>query len=139
VFQSVSALVLVIAFAIAGLDPLVGVFGSMAGVSTVGMVMLMLTTSVAVPVFFYRHPTARRGRILPTYVLPVFAVVGLVVSLVLVVTNFTLVTGQSIAISAGLAAIPLIAAIVGFAMPRSRMLTAPAQTTTAENHLEDDS
>ena len=138
-FQSVSALGLVIAFAIAGLDPLVGVFGSMAGVSTVGMVILMLTTSVAVPVFFHRHPAARRGRILPTFVLPVFAVVGLVVSLVLVVANFTLVTGQSIAISAGLAAIPLIAAIIGFAMPRSRMLRAPAQTTSAENPLTDGS
>jgi amino acid transporter len=133
VFQSVTALVLVIASAIAGLDPLVGVFGSMAGVSTVGMVILMLTTSVAVPVFFYRHATARRGRILPTFVLPVLAVAGLVVSLVLVVANFTLVTGQSVAMSAGLAAIPLIASIVGFAMPRSRMLRAPAQTTLAEN------
>ena len=48
-------LVIVAILAILGIDPLVGVFGSMAGVATVGMVLLMLTTSVAVLVYFVRQ------------------------------------------------------------------------------------
>ena len=41
--QTMTAGVIVAILAILGIDPLVGVFGSMAGVATVGMVPLMLT------------------------------------------------------------------------------------------------
>ncbi|MFJ4206513.1 hypothetical protein ACIP2Y_43850 [Streptomyces sviceus] len=61
IVQTSTALVRVGACALIGLDPLVGVFGSMAGVSTVGMVLLMLTTSVAVVVFFARNPNITQG------------------------------------------------------------------------------
>lgn len=91
----------------------------MAGVSTVGMVILLLMTSVAVPVFFRRNPSARRDRIVTTYALPVVAVVGLLGSLVLVLVNFTLVTGQSVAISTGLALISLLALAIGFCLRHS--------------------
>jgi amino acid transporter len=128
-FQTGTALILIAAFALAGLDPLVGVFGSMAGVSTVGIVMLMLMTSIAVPVFFYRRPAARRGRTVATFIVPVLAVVGLAVSLVLVVKNFTLVTGEPAAISTVLALIPVLALIVGISLRRSRFL---ADHTTSE-------
>ncbi|WP_228447470.1 hypothetical protein [Streptomyces paludis] len=46
--------------------PVVGVFGSMAGVATVGMVLLMLTTSVAGVVFFARDPDPARGKVWQT-------------------------------------------------------------------------
>jgi amino acid transporter len=128
-FQTATALILIAAFALAGLDPLVGVFGSMAGVSTVGIVTLMLMTSIAVPVFFYRRPSARRGRTVATFIVPVLAVVGLAVSLVLVVKNFTLVTGEPAAISTVLALIPVLALIVGISLRRSRFL---ATHTTSE-------
>jgi amino acid transporter len=65
IVQTVTALVLLAAFAVLGLDPLVGVFGSMAGVATVGMVTLMLTTSIAVLVFSHAtatSPEAASGR-----------------------------------------------------------------------------
>ncbi len=113
VVQSATALVLVVVFAIVGLDPLVGVFGSMAGVATVGMVTLMLTTSIAVVVFFARHPALARGRLLKTRIIPAVAVLGLIVSMWLVVSNFTLVTGSSVAVSVILGLIPLAALIVG--------------------------
>ena len=71
--QTVTALVLLGAFAVLGLDPLVGVFGSMAGVATVGMVILMLTTSFAVLAFFSRNPHLTQGRAWQTRTAPVLA------------------------------------------------------------------
>jgi hypothetical protein len=59
----------------------------------------------------------------------VLAVVGLAVSLVLVVKNFTLVTGEPAAISTVLALIPVLALIVGISLRRSRFL---ADHTTSE-------
>ncbi|UVS79180.1 APC family permease [Actinokineospora sp. UTMC 2448] len=125
VVQTGTALVLVLVFTLVGLDPLVGVFGSMAGVATVGMVLLMLLTSVAVVAFFLRAPEARAGRTWTTVVAPVLAVVGLLVSLWLVVSNFTLVTGGSVGVSAVLGLIPVAALIAGAAIgPRSRLVGA---------------
>lgn len=57
VVQTVTAALLLMVFVVVGLDPLVGVFGSMAGVATVGMVLLMILTSVATLVFFARRPS----------------------------------------------------------------------------------
>ncbi len=75
----------------------------MAGVATVGMVLLMLTTSIAVLVFFLRNRD--RGGLWATRIAPVLAVLGLLASLWLVLSNFTLVTGGSATLSTVLAAI----------------------------------
>ena len=115
VVQTVTALLLLAAFAVLQLDPLVGVFGSMAGVATVGMVILMLTTSLAVIVFFSRHPDLTRGRSWQTRIAPVFACVGLLGSLWLVLTNFTLVTGGSPTVSTVLALVPVAGLLMGVA------------------------
>ena len=92
--QTMTAGVIVAILAILGIGPLVGVFGSMAGVATVGMVPLMLTTSVAVPICFMRHREQADGRVWQTRFAPVLACLGLLASLWLVLTNFTLVTGR---------------------------------------------
>ena len=113
VVQTVTALVLLALFAVVGLDPLVGVFGSMAGVATIGMVILMLTTSIAVLVFFARRPELAVGHLWRTRIAPVLAVVGLIISLWLVVSNFTLVTGGSIDVSIALGLIPVAALVIG--------------------------
>jgi amino acid transporter len=113
IVQTVTALVLLAAFAVLGLDPLVGVFGSMAGVATVGMVTLMLTTSIAVLVFFTRHRDLTRGRAWQTRIAPVLASVALVGSLWLVLNKFTLVTGGSVTVSAVLALVPLVGLVIG--------------------------
>ncbi|BBX17852.1 amino acid transporter [Mycolicibacterium duvalii] len=112
VVQTVTAAVIIGVLALLGIDPLVGVFGSMAGVATVGMVTLMLTTSVAVLVFFLRERAS--GRVATTLVAPALAVAGLAGSLWLVLSNFTLVTGGSVTLSTILAAIPFVGLIVGF-------------------------
>jgi amino acid transporter len=111
--QTLTALLLLLAFAVLGLDPLVGVFGSMAGVATVGMVILMLTTSIAVLAFFSRNRELTRGRVWQTRVAPLLACAGLLASLWLVLTNFTLVTGGSATVSAVLAMVPLVGLLLG--------------------------
>ncbi|CAJ1581798.1 APC family permease [[Mycobacterium] wendilense] len=113
VVQTVTAIVIVAIFAILGIDPLVGVFGSMAGVATVGMVLMMLTTTTAVLVYFLRNPEAASGRLWQTRVVPVAALLGLLASLWLVLSNFTLVTGGSAGLSAVLAAVPFTGLVLG--------------------------
>lgn len=114
--QTLTATVLLAVLALAGLDPLVGVFGSMAGVATVGMVLLMLTTSVAVIAFFARRTDVAAGRTLRTRVAPVLAILGLLGSLWLVLSNFTLVTGGSVLVSTLLALVPAVALLAGVAL-----------------------
>lgn len=111
--QTVTAAVIVGGLAVLGIDPLVGVFGSMAGVATVGMVVLMLTTSVAVLVFFAKNREYVRGRLWQTRRAPAVACAGLLGSLWLVLSNFTLVTGGSATVSTVLAAIPFAGLLVG--------------------------
>jgi amino acid transporter len=126
VVQTVTAAVIVGVLAVSGVDPLVGVFGSMAGVATVGMVILMLTTSIAVLVFFAREPKLRAGRSWQTQVAPALACVGLVISGWLVLSNFTLVTGGSMALSAVLAAVPFLGLIIGWILGRPQGVVVPA-------------
>lgn len=114
VVQTVTAAVIVAVLAVLGIDPLVGVFGSMAGIATVGMVLLMLTTSIAVLVFFVRNRDRASGP-WTTRVAPALAVLGLLASLWLVLSNFTLVTGGSATLSTILAAIPFAGLLIGFA------------------------
>ncbi|WP_405878011.1 APC family permease [Streptomyces sp. NBC_01136] len=130
--QTATALVLVGACALIGLDPLVGVFGSMAGVSTVGMVLLMTTTSVAVVVFFARNPHLAGGKVWQTRIAPVLAVLGLLASLWLVLANFTLVTGGSTGISIVLGIIPFAAFAAGIARGPKRNLEPAAQPLSAQ-------
>ncbi|MEE6170303.1 APC family permease [Mycolicibacterium sp. 120322] len=116
--QSATALVLVVVVAVLGLDPLVQVFASMAGISTVGMLMLLILTSLAVPAFFLRNNAARRGRVLTTFVAPLAAAAGLGASAYLVLCNFTLVTDQSALVSSALTALPVLAMICGLTLTR---------------------
>ncbi len=113
VVQTVTAAVIVFILAVFGVDPLVGVFGSMAGVATVGMVILMLTTSVAVLVYFLRSREHANGRVWQTRIAPALACLGLLGSLWLVLSNFTLVTGGSAALSTMLAAVPFVGLLIG--------------------------
>ncbi|UXA09713.1 APC family permease [Mycobacterium sp. SMC-8] len=127
VVQTVTATLIIAVLAILGIDPLVGVFGSMAGVATVGMVTLMLTTSIAVLVFFLRHRDRVSGRVWTTRIAPALAVAGLLASLWLVLSNFTLVTGGSATLSTVLAAVPFAGLIVGFLAWRPSRSLSPAE------------
>ena len=77
------------------------------------MVLLMLTTSVAVLVYFLRHREQAGRRVWQTKIAPALACIGLVASLWLVLSNFTLVTGGSAALSTVLAAVPFLGLLIG--------------------------
>lgn len=129
VVQTITAAVIVFILAVFGVDPLVGVFGSMAGVATVGMVLLMLTTSVAVLVYFARHRADANGRAWQTRIAPGLACLGLLASLWLVLSNFILVTGGSTAVSTVLAAVPFLGLLIGFLVGRPERVRLPTTTT----------
>ncbi|MBB3810240.1 APC family permease [Pseudochelatococcus contaminans] len=112
--QSATAAVIIAIFALLQLDPLVEVFGSMAGVATLGMIILMLTTSLSVLGFFRERPDLVKGRVWQTRIAPTLASIGLAGCLWLVISNFTLITGGSLGISIALAAIPVAALALGW-------------------------
>ncbi|MDR3006268.1 MAG: APC family permease [Acidovorax sp.] len=115
IVQTLTAAVILAIFAALHLDPLVSVFGSMAGVATVGMVLLLSATSAAVYVFFSRHRELAGGRRFRSRIAPALAFVGLLGCAALVLSNFTLLTGGSVAVSLVLAALPFLALLVGMA------------------------
>ncbi|MFT4190051.1 MAG: APC family permease [Comamonas sp.] len=114
--QTVTAAIIVGLFAAFNVEPLVGVFGSMAGVATVGMVLLMLATSVAVLAFFARNHAVRRTIVGRAVVAPLAAIIGLSLSLWLVLSHFTMITGGGVALSALLALVPAAAFVLGYAL-----------------------
>ncbi|MDJ0491401.1 APC family permease, partial [Rhodococcus qingshengii] len=93
IVQTVSALVLVIVSALAGLDPVTEVFAWFAGVSSVGIVALMTITSVAVLVYFRRTHTDRRPW--NTIIAPALSLIGLASLLIMTVVNLPLLVGGS--------------------------------------------
>ncbi len=124
--------VLLLIFALPGLDPVVEIYTWLSGAATLGLIVLMALTSLAVLVFF-----ARRGRLgfsaWRTRIAPALALLGLLTALVLVLMNFEFLIG-----SAWLAAVfvcVLVLAIVGGAV---WALTLRARTPEVFAHLTDD-
>jgi amino acid transporter len=93
VVQTVSALVLVVASALAGLDPVTEVFAWFVGLSSVGIIALMTLTSVAVLVYFRRSPVDCRPW--NTLVAPALGLIGLAVLLVMTIAKLPLLVGGS--------------------------------------------
>lgn len=91
--QTVSALVLVIASALAGLDPVTQVFAWFVGISSVGIIALMTLTSVAVVVFFRRSRVDTRPW--HTMIAPGLGLIGLAVLLYMTAVNLPLLVGGS--------------------------------------------
>jgi amino acid transporter len=82
-------LVLVVGFALAGLDPLTNLSASLTGFGAVGLMVLITTTSLAVVVFF-----VRRGQFGWGYtVAPVLAMIGFGAVTWFALTNFPAITG----------------------------------------------
>lgn len=141
--QSGTALIVLAIFAVFNVDPLVGVFGSMAGVATVGMTILMFTTSLAVIVYFIRHPKQRAGRRWRTIVFPALACLGLIGAMALVLSNFTLVTSGSVGLSTMLAFVPFVAFGIGWVIgakkpgvrdvPYTEEITVPEAATSTQD------
>lgn len=129
--QSVSALVFVVVFAIAGMDPVAQVFAWMAGTATLGVLALMALTCVAVLVFFRR--TGVDSRPWHTVVAPVLGLAGLLVCLWLTVSNFPTLIGGSSGLAAGIGAVLVLAFVLGAVWSRRRTpdLVTPAPAVEA--------
>ncbi|CAM5743220.1 APC family permease [Mycolicibacterium aubagnense] len=91
--QTLSALVLVGASVVAGLDPVTQVFTWFVGAASVGVVVLMTLTSAAVIVFFRR--TRLDTRRWHTMVAPLLGFIGLAVLSVMTAVNLPLLVGGS--------------------------------------------
>lgn len=124
VVQTVSALVLVGLFAVAGMDPVTQVFSWMAGTATLGVLALMTMTCLAVLVFFRRSGADRR--IWHTVVAPVLGFAGLVTCLALTIGNFPTLIGGSTTLAAVIGAVLLGAFVLGLVLHR---LLRPATTS----------
>lgn len=84
--QTLTVVVLVGMFAILGLDPILQVLTWLAGISTLAIVILMLTTSIAVIVYFARTRLDRR--VWQTVIAPILGLIGLSVAAGLIVMNY---------------------------------------------------
>lgn len=101
--QSVTAAVLIGAFAVTGLDPVTQVFAWMAGTATLGVLALMAMTCLAVLAFF-RVP---RGdtRLWHTRLAPALGLAGLGTCLGLTVANFPVLIGGSAVLAVAIGAV----------------------------------
>ncbi|UQS24306.1 APC family permease [Amycolatopsis thermalba] len=125
--QSASAVALIAVFALAGMDPVTQVFSWMAGTATLGVLVLMTLTCLAVVVFFRRTRVDRRAW--HTFAAPVLGLAGLGTCLVLTVLNFpTLIGGSS-----GLAAV--IFAVLAGAFALGAVLSAVLRSPATEPAL----
>ncbi|MDQ0382112.1 APC family permease [Amycolatopsis thermophila] len=125
--QSASAVVLIAVFALAGMDPVTQVFSWMAGTATLGVLVLMTLTCLAVVVFFRRTRVDRR--VWHTFAAPVLGLAGLGTCLVLTVLNFPTLIGGSV----GLAAV--IGAVLAGAFAAGAVLSAVLRSPATEPAL----
>ncbi|HET6393931.1 MAG TPA: APC family permease [Blastococcus sp.] len=110
--------VLISVFAVAGLDPVLEIFTWLPGLATVGVVLLMLLTCIAVLVFFRRHPVDPRPW--PTLVAPALGLLGLAGVLVLLVDNLPLLMGGSTVLGVGAGVLLALALAGGWALAAVR-------------------
>jgi amino acid transporter len=115
--------VLMAACAIAGLDPVLQIFTWLAGIASVGIVVLMLLACLAVIVFFRR--TRVDTRPWQTLVAPALGLIGLALILVLLVDNLPLLMGGSTALGVGAGVLLVVAQLAGPLRARLRPSAAP--------------
>jgi amino acid transporter len=130
--SAVGALLMAVC-AIAGLDPVLEIFTWLAGIASVGIVVLMLLACVAVLVFFRRTGLDRRPW--QSMVAPGLGVVGLALILVLLVKNLPLLMGGSTALGVGAGLLLAVALAAGWLLAAARPNAARNLTAaTAADH-----
>jgi amino acid transporter len=106
--QSALAAIVIIAFAVAQQDPVAIVFSYMSALTVIGILSVQAIVCIAIILFFKNN---RRGHgIWQTLIAPSVAFVGLLVALVLVISNLELLAGTS---SLVVDSFPLIVALTG--------------------------
>lgn len=134
VVQTVSAAILVGASALAGLDPVTEVFAWYAGVAAVGVVALMVLTSIAVLVYFRR--TRADTRIWNTLIAPTIGLIGLLALLYMTIRNLPLLVGGSTTLAAIIGVILVATFAGGVMVALMSPHAARIDTTTTDDTLE---
>lgn len=115
--------------AFSGADPYIGLASSLTGLFTVGIVGLQAIVAVATVVYFRKQKDTRMWT---TLVAPGIGGVGIIAAVVLIVMNYSVLTGSTSPIANSLPVLILIAAIVGVSVEiwqrRSRKLTLEENT-----------
>ena len=88
---SIVCAVLMVGVVLSGLDPVTQVYAWLGGAATLGIMVLLVLTCVAVIVYFRRHRTGHSPW--ATLVAPAVALVGLLWLVYLIVSNLTLLVG----------------------------------------------
>lgn len=112
VVVSIVAAVAIVAAVVTGLDPVTEVFTLAGAASSLGVVILMTLVSVAM-LFFFRTVDTGKG-LWQTVIAPAISTLGLGAILILVVTNFSLLTGTK-AQAYGVMGFVLLSFVVGAA------------------------
>jgi amino acid transporter len=109
--QTVIAVVIVGAFALAGADPYAELFSWLVGLGTVGVLALQATASLAVVGFFRRNKSESNPFV--TVIAPLLGAAGLIAAVVLALSNFDVLTGASSGVVPLLPWLLPVAALIG--------------------------
>ncbi|MCK6188230.1 APC family permease [Pseudomonas sp. EYE_354] len=109
--QSLIAAVVVLIFAAMDADPILQLFAWFSNLATLCVILLMAMTSIAICVYFHRHPELKVG-LLRGRILPLLSCLALLSVLVLAVAHFDVLTGASQLLSYSLCAV-IPAALLG--------------------------
>ena len=116
IVQSISAAVVILGFAIAGLDPYSTLFVWLAGAGTIAIIGAQATAAIAIFVFFRRNNVDKR--LWHTVIAPILAIAGLLLLLTLALTSLDLLIGTVPGVTPTLIALIVlfIVAGVGYAL-----------------------
>ncbi len=109
--------IVVVVFVVVGADPYLGVYTSLGGLFTVGIVAMQGAVAVTVVVFFRRR---RDKRVWKTLVGPSIGALGLLTATGLIIANYSLLTGTEDTIPNLLPWLIPLAFVVGFVVHRLR-------------------
>ncbi|WP_449276957.1 APC family permease [Leucobacter sp. GX24907] len=109
--QTASAVVVILGFAVAGLDPYTTLFVWLAGIGTVAIISAQTIAAVAIFVFFRRTGVDRR--VWHTMVAPILAIIGLVVLLSMSLGSLELILGTSGGLTALLVGLYVASLVIG--------------------------
>ncbi|NEJ74750.1 amino acid permease [Rhizobium phaseoli] len=113
IVQTVVALAVISAFAIAGLDPLLTLFAWIANIAVICIILLMLFVSIAVIAFFSKNPKLEPNQPIKTKLMPALAIVGFAAVAYFGISGFDILTGASGPLAILLPSTILVAGIIG--------------------------
>ncbi|GAB3261623.1 APC family permease [Kineosporia babensis] len=126
--QTACAAALLLLFAATGLDPVTEVFAWLSGAATLGILMLMLLTSIAILVWFQR--SRADNRFWQTRLAPGLGLIGLALSLIITLQNMPLLVGGSQTLALTIDALLVLSVVAGILLAA---LKPSASTALLEN------